>query len=235
MTGGDMSKHKAEKRQDRPPSPGRALVIHNRKGGVGKSTLATHLAIYLQREGRAVFLLDLDARQADSFDFFEGRKNRYPGLPVLPVFEPTTAEEVTSYIEKAKSIGADIVIDCPPADSDLALAAVDAADALVTPFKAGGNDARAVGRVLRMIAQPNMATPPHLAHIKEIKPRMIDDRNLYSLLNSAGIFKFCGVLGQRKEFKQTAAQCLAVWELSPGSQAAEEAELVCGTIDRYLQ
>ena len=223
------------KTEDDPEIPGRAFVIHNRKGGVGKSTLATHLAIYLQSQGRPVFLLDLDARQSDSFDFLKGRRERHPDFAPLEAFEPKSPEEVSYYIDQMKARGADVVVDCPPADSDLAMAAVASADALVTPFKAGGNDARAVGRVLRMIAEPGLMPPKLLALINEFRPRVIDDRNLYSLLNSAGIFTFCGVLGNRREFKTTASECMTVWETDPGSIAASEALAVCGVIDRSVR
>lgn len=221
--------------QGEEPRIGRAFVVHNRKGGVGKSTLATHLAVYLQTQGRAVILLDLDARQADSFDFCLSRKEKYPDLAAIEAFEPKTPDEVGYYVDNAKAAGVDVVIDCPPADSDLALAAVDVGSCLLTPFKAGGNDARAVGRVLRMVAQPGMTQPKLLAIINEFKPRNIDDRNLLSLLQAAGIFTFCGVLGQRKEFKQTVSQAQTVWELAPDSAAAQEALAVCGQIDRAVQ
>ena len=40
------------------------IVVANPKGGVGKSTLATNLAGWLARQGRAVMLGDVDRQQS---------------------------------------------------------------------------------------------------------------------------------------------------------------------------
>ncbi|MBM3652650.1 MAG: ParA family protein [Alphaproteobacteria bacterium] len=45
----------------------KTIVINNQKGGVGKTTLAVHLAWYLTEVGRRVLILDLDA-QANATD-----------------------------------------------------------------------------------------------------------------------------------------------------------------------
>ncbi len=37
----------------------KTIVINNQKGGVGKTTLAVHLAWYLAEAGRRVLILDL--------------------------------------------------------------------------------------------------------------------------------------------------------------------------------
>ncbi|MFD2427305.1 ParA family protein [Sphingobium scionense] len=38
------------------------IVINNRKGGVGKTMLATHLAWFLAEDGARVLFIDLDAQ-----------------------------------------------------------------------------------------------------------------------------------------------------------------------------
>jgi chromosome partitioning protein len=42
------------------------IVFTNTKGGVGKSTLATHLAVYLVDQGNTVALLDVDEQRSSS-------------------------------------------------------------------------------------------------------------------------------------------------------------------------
>ena len=42
------------------------LAVANSKGGVGKSTLAVHLAAWLARQGHRVILADCDTQQSSS-------------------------------------------------------------------------------------------------------------------------------------------------------------------------
>ena len=56
------------------------IVVANPKGGVGKSTLATNVAGYLARRGRAVMPGDAD-RQQSSGTWLLLRKARCEGAP----------------------------------------------------------------------------------------------------------------------------------------------------------
>ena len=56
--------------------PGRMFVITLRKGGVGKTTVAMNLAIYLRQIGRSVAYLDLDPQQ-DGYEFFKDRTHKF--------------------------------------------------------------------------------------------------------------------------------------------------------------
>ncbi|MGE3265771.1 ParA family protein [Methylocystis sp.] len=47
-------------RRDDPGGHMKALVVNNEKGGVGKSTIAVHLAWYFAERGKRVLFLDLD-------------------------------------------------------------------------------------------------------------------------------------------------------------------------------
>ena len=55
------------------------ILIASAKGGVGKSTLATNLAVYLAHEGEDVMLLDADL-QATSKRWADRRNERTDGL-----------------------------------------------------------------------------------------------------------------------------------------------------------
>ena len=55
------------------------IAVVNRKGGSGKSTLTTHLAAWLARQGVAVMLGDVDRQQSTK----AWLKRRSPALPTI--------------------------------------------------------------------------------------------------------------------------------------------------------
>ncbi len=55
------------------------IAVINRKGGSGKSTMATHLAAWLAREGASVMLGDIDRQQSTR----TWLKRRSPTLPII--------------------------------------------------------------------------------------------------------------------------------------------------------
>ena len=51
------------------------IAIINSKGGVGKSTLAVHLAAWLHEQGHSVTLADCDTQQSSS-EWLHGNRSR---------------------------------------------------------------------------------------------------------------------------------------------------------------
>jgi chromosome partitioning protein len=66
----------------------KTLVLANQKGGVGKSAIATQLALYLHRQGNSVLVIDLDHQQNTSHPV---RRN---GTAVVAPFTATELLEV---------------------------------------------------------------------------------------------------------------------------------------------
>jgi chromosome partitioning protein len=106
------------------------LVVASVKGGVGKTTTSVYLAAAAVELGHEpVLLVDAD-RQASSAEWLEQR----------PV-EGLTVVEAPSERTLAKALGRHdgvAVVDTPPGDQRLLQAAIDAADAVVIPTRAGG-------------------------------------------------------------------------------------------------
>ena len=211
---------------------GRVFVVYNRKGGPGKTTAAINLAIYLQSLGILVMVLDLDD-QGDSTTFFARRHAKYPDAAVMTCIQATAPEEVDRTIQAAISRGVDVVVDCPPQDISPVKAACEAADAMVVPLVPGGNDALAIGRVVRYHTQLS-SQPPLLAVINKFRPRGVADRSLESFLKGAGIFHLIGHLSANNAYRDAIDEHLAVWEFSPDSAIAKEASAVCAMIHRSV-
>src|SRR5947208_2159908 len=60
------------------------IVVANSKGGVGKSTLAVHLAAWLHEQGHSVTLADCDTQHSSS----EWAKEAVPGVKTVQLADP---------------------------------------------------------------------------------------------------------------------------------------------------
>ena len=132
------------------------LAVANEKGGVGKTTLAAHLIAAMLEAGLGVGVIDIDARQKSTGQWWTNRAlaGRRAGLPAVmlesirPTYLPDRRQSETqdlelllaairSQIEHGARV---VVIDCPGADSFLAEVALTSADILVTPVGASPLD-----------------------------------------------------------------------------------------------
>jgi chromosome partitioning protein len=112
------------------------IVVGNEKGGAGKSTVATHLAVALMHEGARVAVLDLDVRQQSTGRFFAHRTAwaEAKGADIAHPIANLSAADAAG-LEAALASDADfLIVDTPGADTELSRAAHQAADLIVTPM-----------------------------------------------------------------------------------------------------
>jgi chromosome partitioning protein len=118
------------------------IAVSNVKGGVGKTTTAVYLAAVAAERGDDVVLVDADPH-ASSAIWLEERP--IDGVTVVEAPSERTLKRAMS------NDGALVVIDTPPGDERLVRAAIDAADSVVIPTRAGGVEFPRVATTLDML------------------------------------------------------------------------------------
>jgi chromosome partitioning protein len=97
------------------------------KGGSGKSTICTNLAVHAEENGETVLIVDLDPQSSASLWHVERGTNKPNVLDAIP-------DKLTNIIESAPALGITLcMIDSPSKLDAIALAAIRAADMVVCP------------------------------------------------------------------------------------------------------
>jgi chromosome partitioning protein len=119
------------------------IVVTNLKGGVGKTTTAVYLsAVAVARGYDPVLLIDAD-RQASSAEWLEERP-----IEGVTVVEAPSERTLTRAMSRDEGVG---IVDTAPGDERIVQSAVNAADAVVIPTRAGGVEFARVSATLEMI------------------------------------------------------------------------------------
>ncbi|HZU36393.1 MAG TPA: ParA family protein [Gemmataceae bacterium] len=122
------------------------IVIANSKGGVGKSTLAVHLAAYLHEQGRSVTLADCDTQQSSS----EWAKEAVPGLKTVRLADP---DDILDRIPILGQQADYVVADGPGSNTETSRALLLRGDLALVPCKASMLELRALAQATHVLRQ----------------------------------------------------------------------------------
>ena len=190
------------------------IVAGGIKGGSGKTTVATHLAVMRALAGRDVLLIDADDQETAT-DFTALRNERLPEGAGYTSIKLTGASVRTETLRLTKKYD-DIVIDTGGRDTTSQRAALTVADKLIVPFVPRSFDVWTLEKVANLVEEMRAANPRLQAYVflNRADPQGRDNDEAAELLREARGLEFLDTpIGTRKAFGNAASQGLAVTEL----------------------
>ncbi len=189
------------------------LAIASQKGGVGKSTLAVHLATQATAYGTRVLLLDLDP-QGSAMEWANRRGDRPPDVSGV------NPASVGKDVERARAEGYGlVVVDTAPHADHAALQAARAADLVVIPCRPSTFDIAAISATLDLC---RLANKPAVVVLNAAPVRSRVTAEAEEAISDKGGVVSPVVVRQRVAFQHCMIDGRTASEYEPGGEAARE-------------
>lgn len=126
------------------------ITVASEKGGTGKTTIATNLAVIRAQNGNDVLLIDADP-QGSSRDFASVREtmDHQPSITSVSLYGGSIGAEIRKMVSKFD----DVIVDVGGRDSSTMRSALLVSDVVVIPFLASQLDAWSIERMDNMIGE----------------------------------------------------------------------------------
>jgi chromosome partitioning protein len=210
----------------------------NSKGGVGKSTLAAHLAAWFYEQGKKVVLVDSD-RQASSSSWLSEAE---PGIKAV---QAKTADEIYRLLPELYEDCDVLIADGPAGLEEQSRILLMFADVAIVPCGASRLDTDATGDAVKLIEQARVqrkfsgtqgGLPQGLFVINKLQPHTVLGRELEEHAQEIGIPVACHALHLRQVYADAPGQRSFVWRMGKRAEvAAEEINALFQEVTRYAE
>jgi chromosome partitioning protein len=192
----------------------RTIALISQKGGVGKTTLAIHLATAFVAAGYNTLVLDLDP-QASAAEWKDSRAAETPPVMAIP---PARLSKV---IEHSLAIGTDVLIlDTAPHSEGTALDASRAADLILVPCQPSIMDLRALRKTASLLEH---AKKPTYAVLNGVSPHTtVADEAAKAITEQFKLDVSPIRMGDRVAYNRCLISGQTAQEFEPEGKAAQE-------------
>lgn len=205
------------------------IAIVNSKGGVGKSTLATHVAGYWASRGHSVALGDLDKQQS-SRTWLQTRPTQ------MAAIAPWATDDIhKSRLPQAATYG---VLDTPAGlDGKDLKEVLKLADKLLVPLQPSAFDMSATRALLQELAEYKKIDRIDVALLgMRAKEHTVSLQHLHAFCENLP-FEVLGTLRDTQNYVHLAAQGLTLFDISSTAQIQRDLEQwqpICAWLDKAV-
>jgi chromosome partitioning protein len=206
------------------------LAVLNQKGGVGKTTLATHIAMRLSELNHRVLLIDAD-QQGSSLDWKAARGDE-PAFTVVGLPKDSIHREIDALSKDYDWV----VIDGPPRVSTVAKSAIAASDMVLIPVQPSPYDVWAAKDIVDLIVEVRVLKEDLKAAFT-VNRKVVGTaigRDVAAALADFPVDVLESSISQRVGFAESAASGRTVLELEPKGSAAKEVRGLVKEIMEHL-
>lgn len=195
------------------------IGLVNSKGGVGKSTIAVHLAVWLREQGRQLVFVDSDVQGSSSAWLREA-------APEIKTIRLLTKEDIKDQLPRLALEFEYIVADGPAGLSEVTRTILFFADMAIFPCGPSTLDLRAVIEALevnKQIQAVRQGLPREIVIPNKLQQYKLS-KELLETVKGMGMPVGEG-LSLRQAYADAAGQGTVVWRLNTESARAATAEL----------
>lgn len=199
----------------------KTLSVVSQKGGVGKTTLATALAVEATRSGRSAVIFDLDPQASASF-WKDTRQDDALAISAVP------AARLSHVLAAAADAGCDLaIIDTPPFSKDIAYEAAQQADFVLIPTRPAVLDVMAMTRTLELVKHYQR---PYGVILTFCPPQGREVEDTIEAIEKLRA-ELCPVrIGNRIAYSRAQQTGQAAQEIDPDGKAAQEIKQLYGYV-----